>query len=396
MNATTPPILTVVSRSFPPQVSGSAILLANLLADYPGTANAVVGHNFHVKVDPAFQPPCPVRPLRFPHAFPLLSDRLARYLPVAFVHLLQGAIERALRVLRTDVVMAPYPDATYMVAAFHAARRLRLPFYVHIHDLWEENTSPGSAAARYAATWEPVILRQATRVLCMTEAAQKHYEKKYGIRTDVLPHSICEQDYVNAPTALRPPALPCPTVLFVGAVSSAMNQDALQVLAAASELLPPEYALLFCTSFDTALLQQRGIHSSRLRAQYVSREEVQRLQREAHVLVAPLSHKHCSQHEVQTVFSTKLLEYLIAGRPILVFAPPGSYHAEAAQQRGWAYVVTEDTPEALAAGIMRLITDETLAAAVVCGAHREAEARRARYHASRLHEWVLADTHKDC
>jgi glycosyltransferase involved in cell wall biosynthesis len=144
-----------------------------------------------------------------------------------------------------------------------------------------------------------------------------------------------------------------------------------------------------------ALLQQRGIRSSRLRAQYVSREEVQRLQREAHVLVAPLSHKHGSQHEVQTVFSTKLLEYLIAGRPILVFAPPGSYHAEAAQQRGWAYVVTEDTPEALAAGIMRVVTNESLAAAVVRGAHREAEARRARYHASRLHEWVLADTHKD-
>jgi glycosyltransferase involved in cell wall biosynthesis len=98
---------------------------------------------------------------------------------------------------------------------------------------------------------------------------------------------------------------------------------------------------------------------------------------------------------VQTVFSTKLLEYLIAGRPILVFAPPGSYHAEAAQQRGWAYVVTEDTPEALAAGIMRVVTNESLAAAVVRGAHREAEARRARYHASRLHEWVLADTHKD-
>jgi len=151
--------------------------------------------------------------------------------------------------------------------------------------------------------------------------------------------------------------------------------------------------LLFCTSFDTALLQQRGIRSSRLRAQYVSRAEVQRLQRAAHVLVAPLSHKNCSPHEVRTVFSTKLLEYLVAGRPILVFAPPGSYHAEAAQQRGWAYVVTEDTPAALAAAIVRLSTDEALAAALVRDAHREAEARRARHHARRLHEWVLADAH---
>ena len=38
--------------------------------------------------------------------------------------------------------------------------------------------------------------------------------------------------------------------------------------------------------------------------------------------------------EVRTVFSTKLLEYLIAGRPIVVFAPHDSYHATSAQKEG--------------------------------------------------------------
>jgi hypothetical protein len=73
------------------------------------------------------------------------------------------------------------------------------------------------------------------------------------------------------------------------------------------------------------------------------------LQSEAHVLVAPLSHKNCSIDEVRTVFSTKLLEYLIAGRPIVVFAPEDSYHAESARRGGWGgYVVSEDSPAALA------------------------------------------------
>ena len=130
---------------------------------------------------------------------------------------------------------------------------------------------------------------------------------------------------------MLPPHMSKPTVLFVGAVNPAMNLDALQVLAAASELLPPEYELLYCTATDLATLQRLGIHSSRLRATYVSRAEVQRLQSEAHVLVAPLSHKNCSLDEVRTVFSTKLLEYLIAGRPIVVFAPGRSYHAESAK-----------------------------------------------------------------
>jgi glycosyltransferase involved in cell wall biosynthesis len=282
-----------------------------------------------------------------------------------------------------------------VVAAFQAARQRGLPFYVHMHDLWSENVSAGTASARFAAAWEAVILRHATRVLCMTEAMQKHYKKRYGIQTYLLPHSIREQDYRHAPAQMLPARMAQPTVLFVGAVSPKMNLDALKVLAAAVELLPTEYRLLFCTSFDLSALERVGIHSSRLQAQYVSREEVQRLQSEAHVLVAPLSHKNCSIHEVSTVFSTKLLEYLVAGRPIVVFAPEHSYHAESARKNKWGYVVTEDSPTALAAAIVKLVTDEQLAADLVQGARREARARRASSHAARLYEWVLKDAQQD-
>jgi glycosyltransferase involved in cell wall biosynthesis len=95
--------------------------------------------------------------------------------------------------------------------------------------------------------------------------------------------------------------------------------------------------------------------------------------------------------EVQTVFSTKLLEYLIAGRPIVVFAPEGSYHATFARANGWGYVVTEDSPAALAAAIERVIADKNLATGLVLAALQEARSRNAKHHAKRLREWVLAD-----
>jgi glycosyltransferase involved in cell wall biosynthesis len=229
----------------------------------------------------------------------------------------------------------------------------------------------------------------------MTEAMQKYYKRKYGIQTALLPHSIREQDYLSAPVAMRPARMSKPTVLFVGAVSPSMNLDALKVLASASELLPSEYELLFCTSFDAALLNAMGIRSNRLQVKYVSRAEVQRLQAEAHVLVAPLSHKNCSPDEVRTVFSTKLLEYLISGRPIVVFAPEGSYHAESARKNGWGYVVTEDSPAALAAAITEVNTDQMLAAGLVRGALQEARSRSASFHAERLQKWVITDVHKN-
>jgi glycosyltransferase involved in cell wall biosynthesis len=96
--------------------------------------------------------------------------------------------------------------------------------------------------------------------------------------------------------------------------------------------------------------------------------------------------------EVRTVFSTKLLEYLVSGRPIIVFAPEDSYQAVSARKHGWGYTVTEDSPAALAAAIEKVIRNENLAARLVQGALQEAQSRRAKSHARRLLEWVLSDS----
>jgi glycosyltransferase involved in cell wall biosynthesis len=383
-------VLTVVSKSFAPQVSGTSILLANLLSGYPGRLSAVAGCHLYAKSDPSFLPPCPTEYLALPRILGGVYDRLRIKSPATTCRALRPSVRRVLKKLGTSVVFGAYPWDDYFVATFLAARDLGLPFYAHMHDLWIENLTPGSPLARFAEKWEPIIIREARRVLSMTEAMQKYYDSKYGIQTDLLPHTIREQDYLNV--TARPTAMPSPTVLFVGGVSPPMNLDALKVLAAASELLPSGYELLFCTSMDLQALKQEGIQSSRLQARYVSRAEVQRLQSGAHVLIAPLSHKNGSIEEVRTVFSTKLCEYLVSGRPIIVFAPEDSYHTECARKNGWAYVVTEDSPAALADAVVRVVTDEDLAAGLVRSALAEARSRSARSHATRLHEWVLEDT----
>ena len=107
---------------------------------------------------------------------------------------IRNSIRRTLKKFGTKVVLATFPYDVNLVATFLAARELHLPFYAHMHDLWMEQISGDTAAARFAAEWEPIILRESTRVLCMTEAMQKHYETKYGIKTYLLPHCIPEED----------------------------------------------------------------------------------------------------------------------------------------------------------------------------------------------------------
>jgi glycosyltransferase involved in cell wall biosynthesis len=112
----------------------------------------------------------------------------------------------------------------------------------------------------------------------------------------------------------------------------------------------------------------------------------------AHLLVAPLSHKNCSLDEVRTVFSGKLLDYLVSGRPILVFAPEGAYHVQSARMNGWAYIVTEDSATALASAIPKVVNDESLSRELVRNALKEARLRNAKHHAARLQQWVITDT----
>ena len=76
----------------------------------------------------------------------------------------------------------------------------------------------------------------------------------------------------------------------------------------------------------------------------------------------------------------------------MVFAPADSYHAKSARKYGWGYVVTEDSPAALAAAMVKVTTDGSLATGLVRGALQEARSRSARHHAERLQEWVLTDT----
>lgn len=385
-------MLTVVSPYFPPQVGGSAILLANLFSSYRGALHAIAGYSEDQKIDPAFEVPCPTRYLPLVRHMPRLYARMRRRLPMLLCQSIKISIRRTIENLGTKAVMGTLPHDVYMVAAFLASRELRLPFYAHMHDLWIENTTPGTPLAQFASFWERVILTQSARVLCMTEAMQEHYEEKYGIHSYLLPHTIAERDMLRLPHAISPARAAAPTVLFVGAVSPPMNLDALKVLAAASELLPQGYDLLYCTSADKPSLDRLGIRSSRLRVLYLTREEVQRLESQANVLVAPLSHKNCSIDEVKTVFSTKLLEYMVSGRPILVFAPADSYHAQSAKKKGWGYVVSEDSPEALAAAIVRLGSDRALAEDLVQSAFREARNRNAARYAELLQQWVEEDT----
>jgi glycosyltransferase involved in cell wall biosynthesis len=86
------------------------------------------------------------------------------------------------------------------------------------------------------------------------------------------------------------------------------------------------------------------------------------------------------------VLSTKVLDYLLSGVPILVFSPADSHHSLSASEDGWGYVVDRDDPAALAGGLQKLANDQDLRQRLVAQALEEARRRDPRLWAGRLEE----------
>jgi glycosyltransferase involved in cell wall biosynthesis len=369
-------------------VGGSAVLMSNLLAAYPGTVRVLAGH--YPMQDPNFKPPVPTSYVRPPRLS--IAEKVHERLVNKFPLLIRPFATAVARKFRPDVIMGVFPHPAFFIESYRIAKKWRLPFYAYMHDLWEENYPPGDDRRLLAERWEREILGHAKRVVCMTSTQRDFYREKYGIEADILPHSVPETDLGQAPSTPLEPSPNPPTVLFVGNQSPHMNLDALRVLAKSADLWPEGVELVMLTNRTIEQLAAQGIESSRLRAEWVSREECKRRMASAHILVAPLSHKNCSHDEVRTVFSTKLLEYLVSGRPILVFAPPDSFHALSAKQEGWGFVVDQDSPAALADGVARLLADRELVSGLVRAAGDEARRRNSASLAQQLFNWVQNDS----
>jgi glycosyltransferase involved in cell wall biosynthesis len=381
--------LAVVCLCMPPTVGGSGILINNLLREYPGEVEAISGAEYGSKIDPAFRPPWKTHCLRF---WPPLLQRAVDHLSRVHYFLAQRFIYSRLKMIRPAVVLAACPEGLYFAAAFVACRKLRIPFWGHMHDLWLENLNRDPFKRSVALYWEPIIFREAKRIFCMTEMQRDYYGAKYDREFDILPHCVPGETVVPDRMTVRtkPPGAEI-LVLYTGSTSQGMNLDALKGFVACIDNLPANYKIKMLTAADAEGCRRLGIYHDRIEYAWVSVAESRRLVRECDVLFLPLSFKNCRADEVRTVFATKTLDYLVSGIPILAYSPPDSFHSTSARANGWAHVVDEDNPELLARGIRELAENSAIRQRVVDCALQEARRRAPRPWAKKLEGYFAKD-----
>jgi hypothetical protein len=85
---------------------------------------------------------------------------------------------------------------------------------------------------------------------------------------------------------------------------------------------------------------------------------IERLRREADVLVVPMSFHPDDRSNIEVAFPSKLADYTATGLPILIWGPPYSSAARwAVENDGVAALVQEASDDALLGTLRRLLDD---------------------------------------
>lgn len=373
--------LLVTSRSYPPVITGSSIIVNNLFRSYQGSYVSVVGSLYEAKKDPTFTLDAPKLNLYFRNK---LVQRVWERFQVHFINLLVFIIIRFAKENGCTHIFAVYPNGPMLLASFKAAKRLKLPYFVHMHDLWLENMRSGHPEGKISLKYEQKILESANKVFCMTEVQLDHLERKYNINACLLPHTVTPEAIFNGRDSIRPLSEKPKRLVYTGNISHSMNINAFKQLIQTIDLLPEDYEIHIYTSWDEGLMKQNNIFHPRMTLGWASKSEMPKILNDATVLFLPLSFFDCSKDEVDTVYATKTLDYLTSGTPILSYAPPTSYHTQHAREYCWAYVVDEPNPEKIAEAIITLSNHEDQVEKILECAMKEAERRNAAIQAANL------------
>lgn len=302
-----------------------------------------------------------------------------------------------------DVLFSPLGSLRFVSAVDTIAKRLRtlvIPFFCDDWPIALYRFGPLVLPPRLALRRRIASLMTRTPVLlCGSDAMAREYEHRYGI--EALGFMRC----VSVPasfTRARDPEGPL-KLLYVGGLHLGRWQviealgDALRRLEAAGEQATLS---VYAPGRDVAALRERLERHGLVRVVGSIRpEDVPAILTQANVLVHVESFDEAIVRFTRLSLSTKLPEYMAAGRAILAIGPASLASIQYVRDTGAGLVVPDAAPAAISDAIRRLARDPVLTTALgragweAARRRHDGESERARFRALLSH--VVSQQHAD-
>jgi len=278
-------------------------------------------------------------------------------LPITTLSILRRV--RAVGDART--ILAVFPTLDFLIASLFVAKMRRLPVYAYLHDcIVETATNPLEVLpARFA---ERQTFKQSVKVYSMSDPMRSFYELK-GLKTETLPHGV-DVSLLRKPEDRR--SGEGTRVGFSGIVYET-NIGAISDLVEAKKRSGGLVEIrASCPRQSLLLLTRRGLAQGMDSiSTLATREEVLDLLSGCDVLFIPMSFESKLKSDLLTIFPTKITDYWLAQRPILVYGPREYAFVNKAEMDGYARVVSEGGPDGILKALREMAASEPLRRSLV-------------------------------
>ena len=349
---------------FPPSNHhGGAILVKRLLHKHPADCLVVITSKDGMKASPATDL-CECRHIALPFfgtSRYLGISRLARGLGLALVVCTTILQIRRKRIEAVITIVA----GRYYLAAALAAWASGTPHIAIVNDSFVSGSaSPSSFSRKMLRYLTRKVLRNAAHIYAVSPEMQRLIFQECGVEAEVqLPSTTAPPRSAEGQAQIA--REDGPVILFGGTAGYEVRDclDLLADLIATGQLKEygmSEAKLHLCTALTDAELRTRGWDRHGIVSRgWVPQSELPQVLSSADILFLPYSFLESSRGAVETAFPSKIADYLAAGKPILVFGPRYSSLVRYASEQGFAEIVDEFSPAALARSIQKIVFSPT-------------------------------------
>ena len=256
-------------------------------------------------------------------------------------------------------VFAVFPTLDFLLLSAFISRLFGIPLFVYLHDcIFETAVSLPQKVIHSMA--ERLTFRTAVKIYAISDLMKNYYLRR-GFSLDVLPHGV---DMSLVRSSVHPQNCTKPTVGFAGQVYET-NDKGIMDLIEAKRLSGGMIRIQFAMG-DVAYLRKLGaLESIDAIHCFDSHIGVLNFLSDCDVLFLPMNHESVFWRDLQTIFPTKVTDYWLAQRPILVYGPECFAFVRQARDDGYAKVVMERAPEKILGGIREILDSPILADSLV-------------------------------
>jgi glycosyltransferase involved in cell wall biosynthesis len=325
--------------------------MRNLLTQFSPESFTVITGDVPAEISAPISPEIRVLTVHTHPPFTRRGERFWRDLANPFI---ERRIKNLVKQVRPTLILAVYPSLHIFSAAIQAAEGSGIPWIAYLHDTLAEPYH-GTKYQQLAEDVQSRMFSSAKAILVTGRGMADLYRTKHSVECVPIEIGYCEP----IAATLKPSPTGVPHAFMGGSIYS-VNDKAVARLLDGTEQAGVRFRL--ATPESWTFLDKHGVarRPGIEKVHYLLRKDYLTALLNQHILTVALNwpdETSVAEDELATAFPTKVIEYLAAGRPILVHCPENYFLARFFRQHECGIVISTRDVAAIVAAVGTLLDD---------------------------------------